>query len=82
MKDEKNKKWTMADETQKLIESFVGKAKAGSRAGNPIEDAAREKPVGRIARRAEKEERVFTLKGIMTKEEAIKKGPEADEMKL
>ena len=72
------KAYGLADETQRLIESFVVKVKSGAWSG------IQHKPIRKrdtfLEELLKKEGKIFTIQGIMSKEEAEKRGLEEIEM--
>ena len=67
------KAYQLADETQRLIQSFVGKVKSGAWGGIQYKPVKREDELKEIL---EREGKVFTAKGVMEKEEAERRGLE------
>lgn len=70
------KAYQLADEAQKLIQSFADRAKAGGRAGIQYKQV---KEIDPIREEFRKQGMVFTIEGPMKKEEAIKRGLSFDE---
>ena len=77
-KGEFQKGYRVADEVQRLIQNFVDKVKAGAYGGLQYKNVDisryRKTPADEIKEKIEKEGKVFTMEGILTKEEAERRG--------